>query len=41
MGEALSDISTHLQGVDDEQIRHSIAAHRAGKNGGSRGKKRD
>ena len=41
MGEVLSDISTHLQGVDDEQIRRSIAAHRAGKNGGSRGKKRD
>lgn len=41
MGEVLSDISTHLQGVDDEKIKRSIAAHRAGKNGGSRGKKRD
>jgi DNA-binding transcriptional MerR regulator len=41
MNEALSDISGHLRGVDDEQIRRSIAAHRAGRNDGSRGKKRD
>ena len=41
MRQALSDISDGLQDVDDEQIRRSIAAHRAGKNGGSRVKKRD
>jgi DNA-binding transcriptional MerR regulator len=41
MSEALSDVSDHLQDVSDEQIRRSIAAHRAGKRGGAGGNKRD
>jgi hypothetical protein len=41
MSEALSDVSDHLQDVSDEQIRRSIAAHRAGKRRGSGGNKRD
>ncbi len=40
MGDSLSDISDHLQGVSDAQIKRSIAAHRAGKNEGHEGNKR-
>ena len=40
MREVLSDVSDNLQSVDDEQIRRSIAAHRAGKSKGRKGNKR-
>ena len=38
--EALSEVSDNLQSVDDEQIRRSIAAHRAGKSRSHKGNKR-
>jgi hypothetical protein len=41
MSGGFSEVSVHLQDVDDEQIRRSIAAHRAGKRRGSGGDKRD
>ncbi len=40
MREALSDVSDNLQSVDDEQIRRSIAAHRAGKSRSRKGNQR-
>lgn len=40
MRETLSDVSDHLQNIDDEQIRRVIAAHRTGKNGTRKGNKR-
>src|SRR5205085_8454863 len=40
MRDALSNVSGNLQEVSDEQIRRTIAAHRAGKNAGRKGSKR-
>lgn len=41
MHEALSDVSDHLQGVSDEQIRRAVTAHRARKGGARKRAKKD